>query len=137
MMTPHIGQMVERAFRQMQNDNPKCTAVWLADRLHCNRRNLYDIFQRPSIDTQLLMQICTVIGYNIFDDLADLTRQRQAQVRRDNPLAHAMCFMTTASQSPNRPNYTALIDEYERNADILRAAIIAHRTSADDDATCP
>ena len=44
----------------------KHSVQWLAERINCNRRNIYDIFQRPSIDTELLMRIGKALGHDFF-----------------------------------------------------------------------
>lgn len=65
-----VGQMVERVFRELERENPKCTVTWFAGQLNCDRRNVYDIFKRATIDSQLLEQISYVLRHNFFDDVA-------------------------------------------------------------------
>lgn len=70
-MLLHVGQMVERVFRELERENPKCTVTWFAGQLNCDRRNVYDIFKRTTIDTQLLIQISLILNHNFYEDLAD------------------------------------------------------------------
>ena len=41
-------------------------ALWLAERLGCNRTNIYNIFLRESISTDLLMKISFALNRNFF-----------------------------------------------------------------------
>ncbi|WP_347282857.1 hypothetical protein [uncultured Bacteroides sp.] len=69
-MLLHVGQMVERVFRGLERERPKCTVTWFAGQLNCDRRNVYDIFKRSTIDTQLLVQISLALDHNFYDDIA-------------------------------------------------------------------
>jgi len=63
----HVGQIIKREFdRQPKN----VTVVWLAEQLNCRRNNVYDIFKRPTIDTQLLERISRALNHNFFSDIA-------------------------------------------------------------------
>ena len=66
-----VGQMVERVFRDLEHEKPKCTVTWFAGQLNCDRRNVYDIFKRATIDTQLLIQISLILNHNFYEDLAE------------------------------------------------------------------
>lgn len=39
---------------------------WLAQKIDCKRRNVYDIFNRTSIDTTQLLKICLALKTNFF-----------------------------------------------------------------------
>ena len=45
--------------------------TWFAGQLNCDRRNVYDIFKRATIDTQLLIQISLILNHNFYEDLAE------------------------------------------------------------------
>lgn len=40
--------------------------TWLSRKIHCDRRNVYDIFTRPYIDTGLLYKICVAMHTDFF-----------------------------------------------------------------------
>ena len=62
-----IGQRIKEVFDNM----PKTyTVQWFADQLHCDRRNIYRIFDRTNIDIQLLLQISRILNHNFFLDIA-------------------------------------------------------------------
>jgi len=56
-----IGKIIEEELRCQGR-----SVTWLSRQIHCDRRNIYDIFQRDSIDTSLLMRISRVLGVDFF-----------------------------------------------------------------------
>ena len=42
------------------------TVAWFARKLNCNRQNVYDIFKRTTIDTELLMRISVILQMDFF-----------------------------------------------------------------------
>lgn len=72
----HVGKLIKEVFDRQ----PKgCTASWLASRLNCDRRNIYNIFSRAYIDTDTLMRISIVLDHDFFHDLSEsMKRERRA-----------------------------------------------------------
>lgn len=60
-----IGQSIRTEFERQGH-----SVVWFAQQLCCDRTNIYRIFSRESIDTELLMRISIVLKYNFFADLS-------------------------------------------------------------------
>ena len=60
-MSIHIGKEIESELRRQG-----CGVTWLAQRLHCDRTNVYNIFKRDGIDTILLQRISAVLNRNFF-----------------------------------------------------------------------
>lgn len=54
-----IGKSIEYELR-----NQERSVVWLARKLNCNRTNIYKIFNRSTIDTELLLRISNVLQRN-------------------------------------------------------------------------
>lgn len=79
-----MGRMVEEVFRQFKRANKGANVTWLASRLNCDRRNVYDIFRRPTIDSQLLAQISIVLEHNFFRDIADMIENRIDPLKPDS-----------------------------------------------------
>lgn len=44
------------------------TTVWLARQLGCARTYIYKIYERPSIDTNMLMRISKILEHDFFYD---------------------------------------------------------------------
>lgn len=49
---------------------------WFARKLSCDRSNIYRLFQKDSIDTNLLTRISVVLGRNFFAELSDNVEER-------------------------------------------------------------
>lgn len=57
----HIGNLIEKEFRRQER-----SVSWLAKKLYCERTNIYDIFKRQSIDTEMLLRISEVLHHDFF-----------------------------------------------------------------------
>ena len=71
----HVGKMVKEEFDR----HPKAhTVSWLAEQLFCRRNNIYDIFNRKSVDTDLLIRLSRILEHDFFKDISnELTAGRQ------------------------------------------------------------
>ncbi len=47
------------------------SVIWLAEQMHYERSNIYDIFRRDNIDVRLLIRFSKVLGYNFLADVAE------------------------------------------------------------------
>lgn len=71
-----IGKSIEYKLR-----NQERSVVWLARKLNCNRTNIYKIFNRSTIDTELLLRISNVLQRNFFEEYInrlDFTKEADA-----------------------------------------------------------
>lgn len=50
------------------------TTVWLAEQLGCHRTNLYNIYEKSTIDTGVLMRISRILNYNFFELYSEVFR---------------------------------------------------------------
>lgn len=62
----HIGQLIELELHRQER-----SVSWFAQKLCCERTNVYSIFKRKSIDTALLVRICYVLHYDFFAIYSD------------------------------------------------------------------
>lgn len=62
----HLGHRIKSVFEQRQ-----MTISEFARQIHCERTNVYTIFNRSAIDTDLLARISKVLEYNFFSDVMD------------------------------------------------------------------
>lgn len=56
-----IGKIIEDELRRQER-----SVTWLSRKIHCDRRNVYDIFSRAYIDTGLLYKISVAMGTDFF-----------------------------------------------------------------------
>ena len=58
-----IGSLIEKKLREQGR-----TVTWFATALHCDRTNVYKIFQKSSIDSSMLYRISCILGYDFFSE---------------------------------------------------------------------
>lgn len=66
-----IGRLIQDELKHQER-----TVTWLSRKIHCDRRNIYDIFNRNNIDSNLLMRISMAMGvdfFKVFSDSLQLT----------------------------------------------------------------
>lgn len=57
----HIGQCIKARLEKEGR-----TTVWLAQQLGCHRTNLYNIYEKQTIDTGVLLRISKILEYDFF-----------------------------------------------------------------------
>ena len=65
--TISIGAMIEHELRRQER-----SVSWLARHLACDRRNIYRIFQKDNIDTELLVRISKILKHDFFIDISEI-----------------------------------------------------------------
>ena len=61
--TLHIGNLIKEELERQER-----TVSWFARKLFCDRSNVYKIFKRPTIDTELLLRISVILNRDFFAD---------------------------------------------------------------------
>lgn len=61
----HIGREIKNVLRLQRR-----SVSWLAKQICCDRTNVYKIFAKSSIDTQLLMRVSKALSYDFFEYLS-------------------------------------------------------------------
>lgn len=61
----HIGSRIKSVF---DSQPKKCTVDWFANELNCQRANVYNIFRRQTVDTELLWRISKILHHDFFAD---------------------------------------------------------------------
>lgn len=59
--TLEIGRLIEAELRRQQR-----SVSWLGRQINCDRRNVYNIFTRRSIDTEMLLKISRALRVDFF-----------------------------------------------------------------------
>ncbi|MBQ8242977.1 MAG: helix-turn-helix domain-containing protein [Bacteroidaceae bacterium] len=62
----HIGKLI----KQRMDEQGK-TVVWLARQLSYSRTNVYKIYDKASIDTDVLLRISSILEYDFFSLYSD------------------------------------------------------------------
>lgn len=75
----HIGQLIEAELHRQER-----FVTWFAKKLYCDRTNIYSIFKRQSIDTDLLMRICHILNCNFFGYYSAEIQQKVPFIAKQN-----------------------------------------------------
>ena len=70
----HIGQLIKDELERQER-----SVSWFARKL---RSNIYKIFKRSTIDTELLMRISVVLNHDFFSDYIEVLAQSKANAAR-------------------------------------------------------
>ena len=64
-----IGILIKEELEKQER-----SITWFARKLSCDRSNIYRLFQKESIDTNLLVRISILLGKDFFSDLSDYVK---------------------------------------------------------------
>ena len=67
----HIGNLIKERLKEEHK-----SVVWLAQELGCHRTNVYNIFEKSSLDTNILRRISIIMHHNFFDYLQEDTQKQ-------------------------------------------------------------
>jgi hypothetical protein len=67
-MDLHIGELIKDKLKEQQ-----ISVIKFASLINTTRENVYGIFKRKSIDTDMLIKISITLKYNFFLDISDTT----------------------------------------------------------------
>lgn len=70
----HIGQLIEAELHRQER-----SVAWFAKKLYCDRTNVYHIFKRQSLDTELLLRISLLLDHDFFRYYSLETARQTAQ----------------------------------------------------------
>lgn len=62
----HVGKLIKKVVR-----HKGMTVVRFADKLSYSRANVYKIFEKKSIDTDLLMRISSILEFDFFKEISE------------------------------------------------------------------
>ena len=58
----HIGSLIKAELERQER-----TVSWFARKLCCDRSNVYKLFKRSTIDTELLVRVSQILQYDFFE----------------------------------------------------------------------
>ena len=67
-----IGILIKEELEKQER-----SITWFARKLSCDRSNIYRLFQKESIDTNLLARISILLGKDFFSDLSDYVKEKE------------------------------------------------------------
>lgn len=57
----HIGQFIQKKLRDDER-----SVTWLAQKLNCSRTNIYLIFKKKRLDSEILMRLSLAMKFDFF-----------------------------------------------------------------------
>jgi len=66
----HIGEAIEKELAAQRR-----SAAWLAEQIYCDRSNVYRLFRKSSIDSELLLRISHILDRDFFALYSEEIRQ--------------------------------------------------------------
>lgn len=76
---PHIGHIIKQELRRQGR-----TITWLATQLGYSRQNMYKLFERKWIYTDLLLKISDIMGYDFFKCYSEYIEGKEYILRLTN-----------------------------------------------------
>lgn len=74
----HIGKQIKLKMEEYQK-----TVVWLAEQLSCSRTNVYKIFDKYSVDTEMLARISNILDFDFFSLYSkEMKKNKEKEVKR-------------------------------------------------------
>ncbi len=61
-----IGQLIKSELERQER-----SVSWFARHLSCDRSNVYRIFSKDNIDTELLVRASIILGHDFFADISN------------------------------------------------------------------
>lgn len=68
----HIGQRIEDELHKRG-----LSVSWFAEQLCCSRTNVYKIFEKSSVDTELLLRISSILQCDFFQCYSECLRDKK------------------------------------------------------------
>ena len=62
-------------------------ASWLAEKINCNRTNMYKIFSKPDINTEQLLKISEVLHYDFFIHYSKIIQEKTNRLQKSDNLS--------------------------------------------------
>lgn len=66
-----IGGLIKEELEKQER-----TISWFARKLSCDRSNVYRLFQKDSIDTNMLTRISILLNHDFFLDLSEYMKEK-------------------------------------------------------------
>lgn len=70
MQKVHVGNMI-KAVMEEQGRN----VSWLAQKLHCHRSNVYKIYEKADLNSDIIFKVSQILQHDFFTDLSETLKQ--------------------------------------------------------------
>lgn len=66
----HAGHIIKAVF-----DEQGRTVKWFATKMHCNRTNVYKMFEKQHLNSEIIARASQVLGHDFFLDISRLMNE--------------------------------------------------------------
>ena len=66
----HVGHIIKQVF-----DEQGRTVNWFAKKMHCNRTNIYKIFEKPHLNSETIARASKVLEHDFFLDISHVMNE--------------------------------------------------------------
>lgn len=66
----HVGHIIKAVF-----DEQGRTVKWFATKMHCNRTNVYKMFEKPHLNSEIIARASQVLEHDFFLDISRLMNE--------------------------------------------------------------
>lgn len=103
----HIGTLIKRTVEKsgMSVSN-------LAKKIDCNRSNIYSIYERKSIDIDLLIRISKVLEHDLISDYLNLTASGHLPVTVNNQNRNVKILMEIPKEETQNSQLAEIVCKY-------------------------
>ncbi|MBQ9077540.1 MAG: XRE family transcriptional regulator [Muribaculaceae bacterium] len=67
-----IGSLIKEELQRQER-----SVSWFARKLSCDRSNIYRLFQKRSIDTDLLIRISSILDRDFFSEISETIQEKR------------------------------------------------------------
>lgn len=62
----HVGHIIKAVF-----DEQGRTVKWFAEKMHCNRTNIYKMFEKSDLNSEIIARASKVLDHDFFLDISN------------------------------------------------------------------
>lgn len=66
----HVGHIIKAVF-----DEQGRTVKWLASKMHCNRTNIYKMFEKSDLNSDIIARASKVLDHDFFLDISNKMKE--------------------------------------------------------------
>lgn len=66
----HVGHIIKAVF-----DEQGRTVKWFATKMHCNRTNVYKMFEKPHLNSEIIARASQVLEHDFFLDISKVMNE--------------------------------------------------------------
>jgi plasmid maintenance system antidote protein VapI len=66
----HVGHIIKAVF-----DEQGRTVKWFAEKMHCNRTNIYKMFEKSDLNSEIIARASKVLDHDFFLDISNRMKE--------------------------------------------------------------